>query len=606
NTAPVDIADGVLRASDDPGPLATSADGRYVVYAATSATGTPPHIARVDTATLQETVLTTPFVSAQSVDISDDGNFVAIGGRRQSALGGPIIPQVLGWTPPCATTCTTEVISVASNGQPASATNFDGHPSVSADGRYVAFVSNAANIMGFPTQPPDQVYVRDRVAGVTKLVTDTPGQPMPAELGVDRPDISPDGTQIALVQTDGGETSQVWVARSTSGYFNTAAFDLVSFGVSGAPISGPGAGEPSISATGRYVAFWSPENVALSGGSVPDGTTQIWMRERPIRLDITPAIDFGTVDVGGQSAGQNAIIINTSVAEINVSAVAPPGGPFAITASSCGGLLPAGASCTVTLVFRPTAAGPASSTLAVSGEGLSVTSTLTGVGRALVVSVGALSINPTSANYGSAPIGTSLPARTFTVRNTGSAAVALTDVTLNGTGADQFAITSNACTGSLAAGASCTIEVAATVTRDGSLTATLRVTGAGGHVAQASLRLGGAFTPTLKTNPGVVSAGELTAVIGEGFPPNIDVQLAFEGETPFATVHTDGGGTFRYTLYLLPHGVRIGGRKIVVADPVEFSDVFAPLLIELATSRPSGFSSPQFTSGVRALITRGG
>jgi hypothetical protein len=138
------------------------------------------------------------------------------------------------------------------------------------------------------------------------------------------------------------------------------------------------------------------------------------------------------------------------------------------------------------------------------------------------------------------------------------------------------------------------------------LTATLRVAGAGGHLAVATLRIGGAFTPTLKTNPGVTRPGEITVVTGEGFPPNIDVQLAFDGETvPITTINT-GDGAFRYSLFLLPHGTRIGGRKIVVLDPVEFGDVFTPLLIELATSRPSGFSNPQFTSGVRALLTRGG
>jgi hypothetical protein len=107
-------------------------------------------------------------------------------------------------------------------------------------------------------------------------------------------------------------------------------------------------------------------------------------------------------------------------------------------------------------------------------------------------------------------------------------------------------------------------------------------------------------------NPGVVAAGGVTAVIGSAFPPNIDVQLAFENEPAFTTVHTDGDGAFRFDFLILRNGVSIGGRQVVVVAPAEFNNVRAPLLIDLATYRPSGFSSPAITSGVRSLVSRGG
>jgi hypothetical protein len=143
----------------------------------------------------------------------------------------------------------------------------------------------------------------------------------------------------------------------------------------------------------------------------------------------------------------------------------------------------------------------------------------------------------------------------------------------------------------------------------GSLSATLSIVGTGGQSAQATLRIGGAaqvFTPTLKMNPGVVSAGEVTAALGAGFPPNIDVQLAFEGEGPFTTVHTDDTGAFRYDFLVLRNGIRIGGRQVIAIDQPQFTGVRAPLLIDLATFRPSGFPSPAITSGVRSLVNRGG
>jgi hypothetical protein len=115
-----------------------------------------------------------------------------------------------------------------------------------------------------------------------------------------------------------------------------------------------------------------------------------------------------------------------------------------------------------------------------------------------------------------------------------------------------------------------------------------------------------AFNPVLNMNPGVVRPGGVTATIGSGFPPNIDVQLAFEGEPAFATVHTDATGAFRYDYLLLPNGARIGGNQVVAVDQPQFTGVRAALLIDLGTYRPSGFSSPVLSSGVRSLVNRGG
>ena len=424
---------------------------------------------------------------------------------------------------------------------------------------------------------------------------------------LDDAEISPDGTQIALVQAanpppGGKPVKEVFVARSTSGYFDAAVFDLVSYGVSGAPTSTDSI-SPSMSSNGRYVAFTSGANTELSGVSSLNGL-EVWMRQRPIALDITPSIDFGTVDLGAVSAPKNAIVTNTSGVAINIASVTPPAAPFSVTTNGCGGLLQPGASCAITMVFSPASPGGASSSLTVAGDGLSVSASLVGAGKDNV-KPGSLSIKPTSANYGSGPLGTVVAPKGFVVTNPGQTAVPIAGVGLSGAGADQFQIIANGCIGSLAPGASCTIEVGATISRDGTLAATLGIVGTGGQAAQATLRIAAVFTPTLKMNPGVVSPGEVTVAIGAGFPPNIDVQLAFEGEPSFATVHSDAAGAFRFDLLLLRNGVRIGGRQIVALDQPDFSGVRAPLLIDLATYRPSG-SNPTFISGVRALVSRSG
>ncbi len=621
--APVFVsnAGGILPASTDPvGALAISADGRYVAYTAVNAS-LGSRVARVDTnppiTAASEALLQAGFFNPNSIDISDDGAFLAIGG--QTTIDDRTRNVVEGWYPPCGITvgsefptCATELISVGNTGLNNSEINRN--PSVSADGRYVAFTSNRPDIVGAAALTTRQVYVQDRGTGVTRLVSTSPGQLMSGE--VDDPEISPDGTQIALVHAGAPApgakpVGQVFVARSLSGFFDSATFDLVSYGVSDAPTS-TDSFMPSMSSNGRYVAFSSAANLELSGVTMPN-TLNVWMRQRPIALDITPALDFGTVTPGGQSAPQNAVVTNTSGISINIGAVTPPAAPFSITANGCGGPLGPGASCAITVVFSPTAPGGASSTVGVSGDGLSVSASLLGNGLAPPLPTpGSLVIAPGSADYGSGTVGTSVAPKRFTVSNPGQTAVPLAGSGISGTGADQFAITGNTCGASLGPGASCSIDVGATIAREGASSATLGVLGSGGESASAILRITGnvvtvqVFTPTLKMNPGVVSPGEVTVAIGEGFPPNIAVELAFFGEFPFATVQTDAAGAFRFDFLVLRNGVRIGGLQVTALDQPQFTGVRAPLLIDLATFRPAGFSNPAFTVGVRSMVSRGG
>ncbi|MEO8267953.1 MAG: choice-of-anchor D domain-containing protein [Ilumatobacteraceae bacterium] len=603
----------LISSGDSIGPLAISADGRYVAYVAqTFASGR--RIARIDTSgAIVESQFFLGPGNPNSIDISDNGAFLAVGG--DVTINDSTHAVVMGWSPPCAVgvavVCNTQLLSVNDGGQVLSGSS--SNPSLSADGRYVAFMSDSADIVSLPDGVlTTEVYVRDRTAGTTRLVTDTPGSPMDGR--VDEPEISPDGTQVVLQRRASdfapvaADVAEIYVARSTSGSFDTSVFDLVSYGVNGSPTSKDST-VPSMSSNGRYVAFASFANDELAGTGMPLDEN-VWMRERPIALDITPTVDFGTVNVGAQSAPQNAVVRNTSGVPINIAAVTPPAAPFAVTSNGCGGSLAPGATCAVTIVFSPTASGSASSTVTVAGDGLSVSASLVGAGRGATVVPGSLAIAPASANYGTVAVGASVAAKQFVVSNPGQTAVPLAGVALSGSAADQFAIGANTCSGSLGPGATCTVEVAATVTREGSMSATLGALGTGGQAAQATLRVRGTsvpvvFTPTLKMNPGVVSPGEVTAAIGAGFPPNIDVQLAFAGEPPLAAVHTDASGAFRFDYLLLRNGIRVGGREIVVIDQADFSGVRAPLLIDLATFRPSGFSSPAITAGVRSLF-RGG
>ena len=74
-------------------------------------------------------------------------------------------------------------------------------PSISDDGRYVAFKSEASNLVRGDRNNVTDVFVRDRVAGTTERVSvDNAGNE--AAGGGDDPAISPDGRYVAFVTTD--------------------------------------------------------------------------------------------------------------------------------------------------------------------------------------------------------------------------------------------------------------------------------------------------------------------------------------------------------------------------------------------------------------------
>ena len=74
-------------------------------------------------------------------------------------------------------------------------------PSISADGRFVAFASYASNLVAGDTNGTDDVFVRDRKQGTTELVSVSSAGEQ-ANAGTYRapdPSISADGRFVAFV-----------------------------------------------------------------------------------------------------------------------------------------------------------------------------------------------------------------------------------------------------------------------------------------------------------------------------------------------------------------------------------------------------------------------
>lgn len=174
---------------------------------------------------------------------------------------------------------TTRLVSRSSASATTTGQGPSGDAVISADGRYVSFVSRATDLVagqnGSPPGAFSNVFLFDQVAGTMALVSHAQG--MPAREADDRslfPSISTDGGWVAFLSyaTDlvmgqaGGSTPDVFLYERAAGTVSLASRTNGSSTIgSGVEEEGP----PSLSADGRFVAFTSSNGNVVPGQSGP-------------------------------------------------------------------------------------------------------------------------------------------------------------------------------------------------------------------------------------------------------------------------------------------------------------------------------------------------
>jgi Tol biopolymer transport system component len=232
--------------------------------------------------------------------ISADGRFVAFDSYSDDLVPGDTNNDLDVFVHDRQTGIT-EQISVDSAGVGANA--LSDYPSISADGRYVAFGSYATNLV--PGDAPGQdVYLRDRWSGTTeKMSVDSSG--VPGDLWSLLPSISADGRYVAfmsyarnLVPGDTNVERDVFVHDRQTG-----ATERVSVATGGAQGNGR-SDVPSISADGRFVAFHSAATNFVPGDT--NGSTDVFLRDR--LSGTTELVNVGPGGVWGNHDSQNASV----------------------------------------------------------------------------------------------------------------------------------------------------------------------------------------------------------------------------------------------------------------------------------------------------------
>ena len=193
---------------------------------------------------------------------------------------------------------TTERISVGAAGVQANGLSRLGASTISADGRYVVFSSQATNLVAGDTNGFEDVFVRDRVAGTTERVSVATGGVQATQFSTGG-SITPDGRFVIfssdatnLVASDTNGVKDIFLRdRQTS---TTERVSLTSTGLGGNGLST----SCSISDDGRYVCYFSNATNMVAGDT--DGIGDMFVRDRQAGTTVMASVGAnGELGSGG-------------------------------------------------------------------------------------------------------------------------------------------------------------------------------------------------------------------------------------------------------------------------------------------------------------------
>jgi Tol biopolymer transport system component len=271
--------------------------------------------------------------SGNPPSISATGRYVAFQDDATNLVSGVSSNQYtqiyerdtcIGVTSGC--TPTTWLITATADGSPVNGNSY--HTTISSDGRYVSFDSQASNILSNVTPPCGTVvsggainlscvYLRDTCIGAasgctpnTTLVSTT-ADGAPADGGL--PSILPDGRYVVFNSSGTGPgVANVYLRDTCNGAPSGCApsTTLVSASDSGTPANRNSLPE-SVSSTGRYVAFDSYATNLVSNPPT-DGEDHLYIRDTCIGAPSGCTPSTIQLDPGG-SAGLGAGALDVSV-----------------------------------------------------------------------------------------------------------------------------------------------------------------------------------------------------------------------------------------------------------------------------------------------------
>jgi hypothetical protein len=348
---------------------------------------------------------------------------------------------------------------------------------------------------------------------------------------------------------------------------------------------------PSLSSDGGRVAFDSDASNLIPNDT--NKTTDVFVRtlEPTLQAD---ELNFGSVEVG-QSATRTVQVAEAGAGPLFVQSVAVGGvnaADFAITGQTCQGqTLHQTGTCAVTVRFTPGAEGARAGLLTfVIRGGRRATVNLTGTGTVQPPPPGPAEFanDPISLNFGPRLLLSNGPELAVTVSNNGESPMTISGVTVVGTNPADYTISSNGCA-TVAPKATCKVSVKFSPKLPGNRTANLQFADnapGGPHLVGLN---GSGNQPSLTVSPGVATPGQVVTVNGKDFPPGKPVAVKFDGRIGQSIVVAAADGTFRAPLLIFPKSRPENRTVLGVVDG--FTDPLArgTLLIVFPSVSPAEF-----------------
>ncbi|GGS37487.1 choice-of-anchor D domain-containing protein [Actinokineospora fastidiosa] len=468
-------------------------------------------------------------------------------------------------------------------------------PALSADGRYLAFVTDSLDMHDgidwgpysssclhetdsvAAVPPPDaerdlrtycQVVVRDLIldearetAGADRLpgVLASPGLDPFCSENV------PDGETCAGNRSSGLSPSQ-WI------------LDF-----------GDGEGVPSLSADGGRVAFDSFSEDLTADDPAPEAREWDGFVRTFLPTLVADPVDFGDTEVGS-TRDRTATLRVVGAGPLTIASITVDGVDFAPGADTCVGVrLHREDSCLAGVRFSPTAAGGRSGVLVVRlADGREFAVDLRGSGSEVPVVPGGpeFAAAPNPVDFGARLLLSTDPTATVTVTNTGGSPMTFPAPP---TAAGDFSVRSTDCA-VLAPGASCGVVVQFRPTRPGARTGVLVIASdAPGAPHLVALR-GSGSQPVIVVNPGVSRPGRVISVSGTGFPANAAVTVGYQESIETAIAQSSNEGAFRVSLLLFPKAA-IGTRTVTATVAGVAPELIQPgrLLVVYPSMSPPEF-----------------
>ncbi|MFE5321939.1 S-layer homology domain-containing protein [Paenibacillus sp. NPDC056579] len=223
------------------GVINLSADGRYAVYSSRRDDSGNSELVLYDTASRIRVPLVHMNGSANEIALSDDANWVAFSSDSADIVSGDTNGQSDVFVYNRATK-ETKRISAGPGEQQANAAS--GQPALSGDGKYVAFTSDATNLIpGGHDRTLSRLFLYNIETGVLEHIPVVDGDNTERRAWL--PNLSRDGSLLAYTANYESEESRVTVLDRRSGTHRIAADFPSSLSIS--------LEKPRLSADGRYV-----------------------------------------------------------------------------------------------------------------------------------------------------------------------------------------------------------------------------------------------------------------------------------------------------------------------------------------------------------------